>query len=215
MAELLQAVYRAEASAPVPGDPAPEIVEAEHATQDLAGRKVPSRGGFRANVKQRRAIELRAMRLAAKHYSDRGASVRDTSATKPFDLEVTSGTATLSVEVKRNSGRRLQGAAHSRRSPPPSRRRAIERPSDRLRHTTHRAARRARGGRWHASHHRAVGRPRRCTDAARLPIRGAACVTGGSLRRLDPSRGRSFDSVDTRLKNFHRHSHRAGSGPDE
>jgi hypothetical protein len=46
MAELLRLVYRAEARSPVPGDPAPEVVEAERAAQELAGRRVPGRTGF-------------------------------------------------------------------------------------------------------------------------------------------------------------------------
>jgi hypothetical protein len=104
MAELLQLVYRAQASMPVPGDPAPEIVAAEHLAQGLAGRRAPARTGFRANGEQRRAIELHAMKLATAHYEDRGAAVKDVSANHPYDLKVTLNGTVLAVEVKGTAG---------------------------------------------------------------------------------------------------------------
>ncbi len=104
MADLLQLVYRLEASRPAPGDPAPEIVEAERVAQELAGRRVPRRTGFRANAKQRRAIELRAMALATEHYVALGGNVKDVSASKPFDLRVALNGCALTVEVKGTAG---------------------------------------------------------------------------------------------------------------
>lgn len=104
MADLLQLLYRAEARSPVPGDPAPEVVAAERATQELAGRRVPPRTGFRANAKQRKAIELRAMSLASTHFETMAATVKNVSANHPFDLEVTLGETVLSVEVKGTVG---------------------------------------------------------------------------------------------------------------
>lgn len=101
MAELLQVVYRAETQMAAPGDPAPEVLEAERVSQELAGRHVARRSGFRANAQQREAIELRAMRLAIAYFVEAGAVVKDVSANHPFDLEVTLEDGTvLSVEVK-------------------------------------------------------------------------------------------------------------------
>jgi hypothetical protein len=101
MTELLQVVYRAEAQTPAPGDPAPEVLDAECAAQEIAGRSVPSRAGFRPNAKQRKAIELRAMNLASAHFAEAGGAVKDVSANHPYDLEVTlSSGDVLSVEVK-------------------------------------------------------------------------------------------------------------------
>ena len=84
----------------MPGDPAPEVVEAERAAQELAGRRVPARTGFRANAKQRKAVELRAMKLATAHFESLGALVKDMSANHSFDLEVTLDGELLTVEVK-------------------------------------------------------------------------------------------------------------------
>lgn len=105
MASLLQGVYRAEAGGPAPGDPAPEIAEAERAVQQIAGRHVPARQGFRANAKQRKAIELRAMKVAEHELLDLGAtSIKDVSTKMPFDFEVVLDGVTLSVEVKGTAG---------------------------------------------------------------------------------------------------------------
>ncbi len=101
---LLQAVYRAEARMPAPGEPAPEIVDAERSAQELAGRRVPARAGFRVNAKQRKAIELRAMALASEYYANLGGTLKDVSASQPFDLEVQLDGAVLTVEVKGTAG---------------------------------------------------------------------------------------------------------------
>jgi len=103
-AELLQLIYRAEALQPVPGDPAPEVVEAERVAQELAGRRVPPRTGFRTNSKQRKAIELRAMALATQYFVGKDAAVKDVSANHPFDLKVDLDGRQLSVEVKGTAG---------------------------------------------------------------------------------------------------------------
>ena len=82
MAELLQLIYQAEARMPAPGDPSPEIVEAEGVVQEIAGRRPPRRTGFRASAKQRRAIELRAMELATAYFVGLGGSVQDLSSSR-------------------------------------------------------------------------------------------------------------------------------------
>ena len=104
LADLLQLVYRAEARAPVPGDPSPEITEGERAAQEIAGKRVPARAGFRTNVKQRKAIELRAMKVATEYFEGLGGGVEDVSAKKSFDLAVALHGEDLSVEVKGTAG---------------------------------------------------------------------------------------------------------------
>lgn len=104
MAQLLQLVYQAEASMPAPGDPAPEIVEAERVVQEIAGRRPPRRTGFRANAKQRKAIELRAMELAINHFVGLGGTVKDVSSSNPFDLTVDLHGVKFTVEVKGTAG---------------------------------------------------------------------------------------------------------------
>ena len=104
MATFLQEIYRAEAMTPAPGDLAPEIAEAERLAQQLAGRRVPSRAGFRTSPQQRRAIELRAMGLATAFFENLGGEVKDVSATRPFDLTVKINGEQLSVEVKGTVG---------------------------------------------------------------------------------------------------------------
>ena len=119
MATLLLAVHRAEASGPeasgpeasgpeasgpAPGELAPEIAEAERAVEALAGNPVPPRRGFRMNVKQRKAIELRAMAVAMDYFSGPGVTVRDVSAKQPYDVEVTRDGVRICVEVKGTAG---------------------------------------------------------------------------------------------------------------
>lgn len=104
MAALLQLLYQAEARMPAPGDPPPEIVEAERAVQEIAGRRPPRRTGFRVNPKQRRAVELRAMELATAYFVELGGIVKDVSALRPFDLSVDLHGTKLSVEVKGTTG---------------------------------------------------------------------------------------------------------------
>jgi hypothetical protein len=99
IAELLRLLHEAEARGPVPGRQAPEILEAEHTVQELAGRSAHRHAGFRPNAKERKAIERRAMALATKHFTELGARVTDVSARKPYDLEVELDGAILSVEV--------------------------------------------------------------------------------------------------------------------
>lgn len=105
MAQLLQLVHRAEASGPAPGDPAPEVAEAQRVATELAGRRAPRATGFRATAEQRRAVELRAMELVTSYYEELGADVQDVSANRPFDLLVTIPEGVVvTVEVKGSAG---------------------------------------------------------------------------------------------------------------
>lgn len=100
IASMLRLIYAAEAQSYVPGDPDPEIVEAERITQAATAKRSVRRTGFRMDQKQRKAIELRAMRLAIDHFEARGAAVRDVSANRSYDLEVEEEGSPITVEVK-------------------------------------------------------------------------------------------------------------------
>jgi 5-methylcytosine-specific restriction enzyme MrcB-like protein/uncharacterized protein DUF3883 len=100
IASLLGLLYAAETRSPVPGEPDLEIIEAELVGQKVAGRRTVSRTGFRMNQKQRKAVELRAMRLAIEHFDSIGAVVNDVSANQSYDLEVRQEGARWDVEVK-------------------------------------------------------------------------------------------------------------------
>ena len=55
-------------------------------------------------AKERKAIEMHAMKVAAAHYRLRMWDVKDTSADHPYDLECRSGDRILRVEVKGTTG---------------------------------------------------------------------------------------------------------------
>lgn len=74
---LLGLIYAAEARNPVPGDPDPVLIKAERIADGATGKRKVSRTGFRINQKQRKAIELRAMKLAIDYFEAKGALVRD------------------------------------------------------------------------------------------------------------------------------------------
>jgi hypothetical protein len=82
-----------------PGDPAPEIVDAEVEAEHAAGKA--RRGqGLRLNAAERIAVERRAVDLAVEHLVAQGYSVKDVGATKSYDLDARRGDERLCVEVK-------------------------------------------------------------------------------------------------------------------
>lgn len=82
------------------GWPTPEIVDAEFAIAEVAGKK-RSGQGFRIGVAERQAIEQYAMQVAIAHYEEQGWSVEDVSATCSYDLMCKrNGGEELHVEVK-------------------------------------------------------------------------------------------------------------------
>jgi len=97
---MLRLVYAAETRSYIPGDPDPEIMEAERMAEAATAKRPVRRTGFRMNQKQRKAIELRAMRLAIDYFKARGAAVRDVSANRSYDLEVEEEGSCVTVEVK-------------------------------------------------------------------------------------------------------------------
>ncbi len=108
MLGLLQAVYAAERMAPhIPGDPAPEVLEAERSAAAAAGRRGrsvsrPGRSGqgFRLTSAERQAIEHHSVSIAAKFFSAQGWKVQDVGARESFDLLLKRGDEQLHVEVK-------------------------------------------------------------------------------------------------------------------
>ncbi|MEU3758476.1 MrcB family domain-containing protein [Streptomyces albogriseolus] len=103
MASLLAAVYKAESAAPhLPGDIAPEVVEAEESASKAAGRRSARHPGqgFLLTGEERRAVESHSVHMASEHFKAQGWSVQDVGTKKPYDLHLSRGQETLRVEVK-------------------------------------------------------------------------------------------------------------------
>ncbi|WP_406007628.1 DUF3578 domain-containing protein [Streptomyces sp. NBC_00637] len=108
MTGLLRTLYREERLAPhIPGDPAPEVLEAEQSAARTAGRRMPkgtlprrSGQGFLLTAGERRAIELHSVRMATEHFRAQGWSVKDVGARESFDLLLSRGDERCRVEVK-------------------------------------------------------------------------------------------------------------------
>ncbi|MFF3067169.1 MrcB family domain-containing protein [Kitasatospora sp. NPDC057936] len=106
MTSLLAEVYRGEATAlHIPGEAAPEVLETVEVAARAAGRRTrPSKGargqGFRLTVDERRAVELRAVRMATDYFEAQGWEVKDVGAKESFDLLLSRGEERLHAEVK-------------------------------------------------------------------------------------------------------------------
>ncbi|SDG78219.1 protein of unknown function [Lentzea fradiae] len=81
----------------VPGETAPEVVDAEVEAERTAGRE---RRGLRFSADERRAIERRAVDVATEHLKSEGYRVKDVGATKSYDLDAKRAEEHLYVEVK-------------------------------------------------------------------------------------------------------------------
>ena len=102
-AKLLGHLYAVSDGVQLPGEPAPEVLDAFESASRTAGRvSKPNTGtGFRINAEQRKVVELHAMKCAVDYLGNLGyTDIRDTSANKPYDLTCKSGQKTLYVEVK-------------------------------------------------------------------------------------------------------------------
>jgi hypothetical protein len=83
---------------------AAEVREAVEAVAERAGKGQPGQG-FQSSPELRRAIERRAMELAAAHYEALGWRVEDVSTKEPYDLHCTRANGQeLRVEVKGTTG---------------------------------------------------------------------------------------------------------------
>ncbi|GAB2512549.1 MrcB family domain-containing protein [Nocardia heshunensis] len=109
---MLDALYDIDdKTAYIPGDDAPEIVDAELAADASAGnskrqrpntRKRKSSGGqgFQLDQAEKEAIEQHAVSLATEYFVTLGYKVEYTGNKESYDLVATKGTEKLSVEVK-------------------------------------------------------------------------------------------------------------------
>ncbi|WP_437111029.1 MrcB family domain-containing protein [Streptomyces sp. enrichment culture] len=108
MLGLLRTVYEAERLAPhVPGDPAPEVLEAEQNAAVVAGRRSRGAGrparsgqGFHLTPAERRAIERHSVAMATAFFKAQGWSVKDVGDRESFDLLLKRGEERLHAEVK-------------------------------------------------------------------------------------------------------------------
>ncbi|MFC8535268.1 MrcB family domain-containing protein [Streptomyces sp. NPDC057249] len=108
MAGLLGILYEAERLAPyIPGDPTPEVVQAEQDAAKTAGRRTrsgtrrPRAGqGFALTAAERDAIEAHSVRMATEHFKAQGWTVKDVGAKESFDLLLKKEGRRLHVEVK-------------------------------------------------------------------------------------------------------------------
>ncbi|MFE7372942.1 MrcB family domain-containing protein [Streptomyces anulatus] len=108
MAGLLGTVYEAERLAPhIPGDPTPEVLEAEQSAARTAGRRAPKSArprkagqGYLLTAGERKAIERHSVQMATNHFEAQGWVVKDVGDRESFDLLLNKGERQLHVEVK-------------------------------------------------------------------------------------------------------------------
>ncbi|WP_405767587.1 DUF3578 domain-containing protein [Streptomyces sp. NBC_00080] len=108
MTRLLGILYAAERLTPyIPGDPTPEVLEAERSAAKTAGRRTPGSArprragqGFLLTSSERRAIEQRSVGMATEYFKAQGWKVKDVGDKESFDLLLTRGEGRLHVEVK-------------------------------------------------------------------------------------------------------------------
>ncbi|MEU8933337.1 DUF3578 domain-containing protein [Streptomyces sp. NPDC048409] len=99
MTRLLSILYAAERLTPyIPGDPTPEVLEAEQSAAKTAGRRTPGDArppragqGFLLTSGERRAIERHSVGMATQHFEAQGWQVKDVGDRESFDLLLTSG----------------------------------------------------------------------------------------------------------------------------
>lgn len=103
MARLLAILYREEDAAPhVPGDEAPEVLDATDAATQTAGRRSGARTGqgFRLTAPERRALEQHSVQMAIEHFEAQGWTVSDVGDKESYDLFMKRGKERLFAEVK-------------------------------------------------------------------------------------------------------------------
>lgn len=102
MCDLLADLYAGAEASYVPGDVAPEVLDASEAAGAAAGRRVVrgKRQGFRLTAEERRTVELHSVRLAIDYFTARGWSVTDVGAKESYDLLASRNDERLHIEVK-------------------------------------------------------------------------------------------------------------------
>jgi MrcB-like, N-terminal domain/Protein NO VEIN, C-terminal len=103
MAELLGSLYRFyDRAAYVPGDVAPEVIEATTAAERAAGLRAGRRGGqgFGLTLAQRDAVELYAIRKAQLYLGAMGWDTKYVGESMTWDIEASNDEKKIFVEVK-------------------------------------------------------------------------------------------------------------------
>ncbi|WP_198033363.1 MULTISPECIES: MrcB family domain-containing protein [Actinomycetes] len=108
MLGLLRRLYEAERLAPhIPGDPAPEILEAEQSAAKAAGRRTRKGSrrlkpgqGYRLSAEERDAIERHSVDMATEFFQAQGWTVKDVGARESYDLLLTRVGRKMRAEVK-------------------------------------------------------------------------------------------------------------------
>lgn len=97
----LSTIYeRSENALDVPGEPAPEVADAETAIAINAGKKSRRGQGFRLSTAEKRAVEQRAVDVVSEHLVSTGFAVKDVGLKESYDLDARSAKQHLKVEVK-------------------------------------------------------------------------------------------------------------------
>lgn len=84
----------------VPGEPGPEVVDAEVAIELNAGKARRGGQGFRLTTAEKKAVEMRAVAVVSQHLEYLGYVVKDVGLTESYDLDARKGAGQLFVEVK-------------------------------------------------------------------------------------------------------------------
>ncbi len=105
MAHMLSSIYANEDLQTRTGETSLDVIAVLSATEDSTkNRSRSTTQGFGLTQPERRAVELRAMRLAEEHLRQLGYAVEDTSAKHPYDFKATRSDGTLYIEVKGTTG---------------------------------------------------------------------------------------------------------------
>lgn len=96
----LKYIYASEARIPVDEKIEPAVATLTYEIDDLAGKSRIAEAPRRTNAVERQAIELHAMDIVWKYFSDYGWSIEDTHKNKPYDFIVRKDQDILYIEVK-------------------------------------------------------------------------------------------------------------------
>ncbi|MEO3939330.1 DUF3578 domain-containing protein [Dermatophilaceae bacterium Soc4.6] len=100
MVDLLADLYElADGQETIPGDLAPEVIDALRMAEHAAGRRTSGQG-FRLTQAEKQVVERRAVAVASEYLKVDGWSVKDVGATESFDIDARRPGARLYVEVK-------------------------------------------------------------------------------------------------------------------
>lgn len=96
---LLERVYEIESVVGLPFETSPEVKALQSMISESAG-KVSSGAPRRASAKERKAIELHAMKRVKTRLESEGWKLKDTSKNRPYDFEGSKQNHTIYIEVK-------------------------------------------------------------------------------------------------------------------